>query len=280
MTTILDGKQLSIKILDELALNIAKLSEKPHLVVILVGDNSASELYVNLKKKAAEKVGIKSTVLSYPKTVDEKFLLEKIQELNNDKNVDAILVQLPLPSQINSVKVIQAISPKKDVDCFTPENVGKVSLGIKPYAYPCTPKGILRLLDEYKIDVSGKHVVVVGRSNIVGKPVAQMLLSRNATVTVCHSLTNNLSEITKTADILISAVGICKLIHGGMVRKDSVIIDVGISKIDGKTTGDVDFEALSESVSCITPVPGGVGPMTIASLMENTYELFKLNRDA
>lgn len=280
MTTILDGKQLSVKILDELALNIAKLEDKPHLVVVLIGDDSASELYVNLKKKAAEKIGIKSTVLRYPASVDEKFLLSKIQELNNEADVDAILVQIPLPKSLNAAKIIQAISPKKDADCLTPENVGKVSLGLKPYVYPCTPKGILRILDEYNIDVSGKHVVVVGRSNIVGKPVAQLLLNRNATVTVCHSFTQNLTEITKTADILISAVGICKLIHSGMVRRDSVVIDVGISKIDGKTTGDVDFDSLSNSVSCITPVPGGIGPMTIASLMENTYELFKLNRDA
>lgn len=280
MTTILNGKELSIKILDELALNLANSCEKPHLVVILIGDDVASQLYVGLKKKAAEKIGIKSTVLTYPETVDEKFLLNKIQELNNDKEVDAILVQLPLPKQISPAKVFQTISPKKDADCVTPENVGKISLGIKPYVYPCTPRGILRILDEYNIDVSGKHVVVVGRSNIVGKPVSQMLLNKNATVTICHSFTNNLSEITKTADILISAVGICKLIHSGMVKRDSVIIDVGTSKINGKTTGDVDFDSLSNSVSCITPVPGGVGPMTIASLMENTYELFKLNRHA
>lgn len=279
MTKILDGKQLSIKILDELTNKLSTLVVKPHLVVILIGDSPASELYVNLKKKAAEKIGIKSTVLKYSDAIDEKFLLGKITELNNDKSVDAILVQLPLPKQISPSKVFQTISPRKDADCVTPENVGKISLGIEPFVYPCTPKGILRILDEYKIDVSGKHVVVVGRSNIVGKPVAQMLLNKNATVTVCHSFTQNLSEITKTADILISAVGICKLIHSDMVRRDSVIIDVGTSKINGKTTGDVDFDALSTMVSCITPVPGGVGPMTIASLMENTYELFKLSRD-
>lgn len=280
MTKILDGKKLSIKILEKLSEEIKKLDVKPSLAVILVGDSSASQLYVNLKRKAAEKIGITSTVLIYPQNIDEKSVLDKIAELNNDKSVDAILVQLPLPPQINSTKVIQAISPKKDVDGFTPENIGKISIGAEPYAYPCTPKGILTLLEEYKINPQGKHVVIVGRSNIVGKPLAQMLLNKNATVTICHSATTNLSDITKTADILISAVGKAKLIKKDMVKNNSVIIDVGTSKVDDKLFGDVDFEKLSELTSYITPVPGGVGPMTIASLMVNTYELFKLNRQA
>ena len=280
MTTILDGKKLSAKILNKLSEEINKLDKKPSLAVILIGDNPASELYVNLKKKAAEKIGITSTVLIYPQNIDEKTVLDKISELNNDKNVDAILVQLPLPQQINPKNIIQAISPKKDVDGFTPENIGKMSIGVEPYAYPCTPKGILTLLEEYKINLQGKHVVIMGRSNIVGKPLAQMLLNKNATVTICHSATTNLSDITKTADILISAVGKPKIIKKDMIKNNSVIVDVGTSKVDGKIFGDVDFENLSELTSYITPVPGGVGPMTIASLLVNTYELFKLNRQA
>lgn len=277
MTTILDGKKLSIKILDELANNLSKLDAKPHLVVILVGDDPASELYVGMKKKMAEKIGIKSTVLKYPQDTEEKVILDKIEELNNDNSVHAILVQLPLPKQIKESAVIQAISPKKDADGISPENIGKISIGVEPYAYPCTPKGILKILDEYNIDLNGKHFVMVGRSNIVGKPLAQMALNRNATVTICHSHTKNLSDIIKTADILVSAVGKSKIIKKEMIKSGSVIIDVGTSKINGKTFGDVDFGNVNEWVSYITPVPGGVGPMTIASLMENTYELFKLN---
>ncbi|MEI8128531.1 MAG: tetrahydrofolate dehydrogenase/cyclohydrolase catalytic domain-containing protein [bacterium] len=278
MTTILDGKKLSAKILNKLSEEINKLDKKPSLAVILIGDNPASELYVNLKKKAAEKIGITSTVLIYPQNIDEKTVLDKISELNNDKNVDAILVQLPLPQQINPKNIIQAISPQKDVDGFTPENIGKMSIGVEPYAYPCTPKGILTLLEEYKINLQGQHVVIVGRSNIVGKPLAQMLLNKDATVTICHSATTNLSDITKTADILISAVGKPKIIKKDMIKNNSVIVDVGTSKVDGKIFGDVDFENLSELTSYITPVPGGVGPMTIASLLVNTYELSKRMR--
>lgn len=280
MTTILDGKSLAKKITDNLISKVLKFEKKPHLVVILVGDDPASELYVSLKEKKAKQIGIKSTVLTYPQNTDEKTLLNKITELNNDKEVDAILVQLPLPNHINSTNIIQAISPKKDADGITPENVGRISIGVEPYAYPCTPKGILRLLTEYNISLEGKNVVIVGRSNIVGKPLAQMTLNKNATVTVCHSYTKNFSEITKTADILISAVGKYKLITKEMIKNNSVIIDVGTSKVDGKSVGDVDFENVFESASYITPVPGGIGPMTIASLMENTYELFKLNRNA
>lgn len=280
MTTILDGKKLSIKILEELAQKIAKLNKKPALTVILVGEDPASELYVGLKKKAAEKIGIVSTILTYPQDTDEKVILDKIGELNNDRNCDAILVQLPLPKQISEKKIIQAISPKKDVDGFSAENVGKISIGLEPYAYPCTPKGVLRLLAEYNIELKGKHAVVVGRSNIVGKPIAQMMLNKNATVTICHSQTQNLSDIIKTADILVSAVGKNKIIRNEMIKPGCVVVDVGTSKFDGKICGDVDFENVSKSASYITPVPGGVGPMTIASLMGNVYELSKLNRDA
>lgn len=277
MAIILDGKKLSLKIHDDLTQKVAKMVEKPHLVVILVGDDAASELYVGLKKKAAEKIGIKSTVLKYSQDIEEKFLLEKIEELNNDKDVNGILVQLPLPKQISEQKVIQAICPKKDADGITPENIGRISIGVEPYAYPCTPKGILRLLDEYEIDLDGKHVVMIGRSNIVGKPFAQMSLNRNATVTICHSHTKNLDNIIKTADVLISAVGKYKIIRKEMCSVGVVVVDVGTSKINNKTFGDVDFGNVVEVASYITPVPGGVGPMTIASLMENVVDLFELN---
>lgn len=276
MTIILDGKKLSVKILDELKEKISKLVLKPHLVVILVGDDSASELYVGLKKKAAEKIGIKSTIVKLPKDTDGNDLLKLIGEINNDESVHALLVQLPLPSQIDENKIIQAISSKKDVDGITPENIGKILIGAKPYSYPCTPKGILRLMDEYNIELDGKNVVVVGRSTIVGKPVAQMLLNKNATVTICHSHTKNLTEKVKTADILISAVGKQNIIRSEMIKPGCVVIDVGTSKVNGKTVGDVDFENVSSLASFITPVPGGIGPMTIASLMENAYELFLL----
>lgn len=279
MTTILDGKKLSLKIQEELLGKIAKLDTKPHLVVILVGEDPASQLYVGMKEKTALKLGLKSTVLKYPENTDEKVILDKIEELNNNDDVTAILVQVPLPNQISEQKIIQAIKPSKDVDGITSENIGRISLGLKPYAYPCTPLGIIKILDEYKINVEGKHAVVVGRSNILGKPMAQMILNKNATVTICHSRTKNLSEITKTADILIAAVGKPKIIKKEMIKPDCVVIDAGTSKVEGKTVGDVDFENISDLTSYITPVPGGVGPMTIACLMENTYELFKLNRN-
>ena len=277
MTTILDGKRLRDKILGELKTRLEKYDKKPTLVVILVGDNPASKIYVNNKKKTAENLGINSIVINYPSDIEEKVLLEKIRELNFDENVTAILVQLPLPAHINKFKVINAISPQKDVDGFTPENSGRLFTGEEPYVYPCTPKGIIKLLDEYKIPIEGQHAVIVGRSNIVGKPLAQMFLDRNATVTICHSHTKNLPDITKTADILVSAVG-GKIIGINMIKSNCVVIDVGIFKDEnGKTRGDVDFETVAPLTSYISPVPGGVGPMTIAMLMSNTVELFEKN---
>ena len=277
MTVILDGKKLRDKILEELKTRLEKYTLKPTLVVILVGDNPASKIYVNNKKKTAENLGINSIVINYPSDVSEQVLLDKINELNTDKNVTAILVQLPLPEHIDKFRVINAISPKKDVDGFTPENSGRLFTGEEPYVYPCTPKGIIRILDEYKIPIEGKHAVIVGRSNIVGKPLAQMLLNRNATVTICHSRTENLPDITKTADILVSAVG-GKIIGINMIKSNCVVIDVGIFKDEnGKTRGDVDFASIAPLTSYITPVPGGVGPMTIAMLMSNTVELFEKN---
>lgn len=274
MTTILDGKKLSTKIIEEVTEKVAKLDKKPHLVVLLVGEDPASELYVGMKEKTALKIGLKSTVLRYPQNTSEEVILNKIAELNNDDDVTAILVQVPLPKHISEQKVIQAVAPNKDVDGFTTENIGKISIGLEPWAYPCTPLGIIKILEEYKIETDGKHAVVVGRSNILGKPVAQMLLNKNATVTICHSHTKNLAEITKTADILVAAVGKPKIITREMVKPECVVIDAGTSKVDGKTVGDVDFEDVSPLSAHITPVPGGVGPMTIACLVQNTYDLF------
>lgn len=277
MTTILDGKKLRDKIIENLKAKVDTFEEKPTLVVILVGDNPASKIYVNNKKKMAEKIGIHSEVINYPANITEAELLNKIEELNNNKKVTAILVQLPLPKHISKDNVMNKIIPSKDVDGFTPYNFGKLFSGETPTVYPCTPKGILLLLDEYNIEIEGKHVVIVGRSNIVGKPLSQMMLNKNATVTICHSHTKNLSQITKTADILVSAVG-KNIIEGEMLKTDCVIVDVGIFKDEnGKTRGDVDFESASKIASFISPVPGGVGPMTIASLMLNTVELFEKN---
>lgn len=273
MTIILDGKKLRDKIFENLKQKLNNMSEKPTLAVILVGDDPASQIYVRNKKKTAENLGIYSIVINYPADISENILLDKIQELNNDNKITAILVQLPLPKHIDKFKIIDAIAPEKDVDGLTPYNSGKLFSGEEPYVYPCTPKGILLLLDEYNIELAGKHVVVIGRSNLVGKPVAQMLLNRNATVTMCHSHTKNLSDITKTADIVVSAVG-KNIIGEKMLKSDCVVVDVGIFKdINGKICGDVDFANASKIAAYISPVPGGVGPMTIASLMLNTVEL-------
>lgn len=278
MAIVLDGKALREKILQELKVEIDSYDKKPSLAVILVGDNPASQIYVNNKHKVAQKIGINSEIINYPSDVSENVLLNKIKELNNDSNIDAILVQLPLPEHISKEKVINSISPDKDVDGFTPYNFGKLFSGETPIVYPCTPKGILLMLDEYGIDLDGKHAVVVGRSSIVGRPLSQMLLNRNATVTICHSHTKNLAQITKTADILISAVG-KNIIKGEMLKSDSVVVDVGIFKDEnGNTRGDVEYDRASKIASYISPVPGGVGPMTIASLMLNTVELFKKHK--
>lgn len=275
MTIILDGKSLRNKILSELKNKLDKFEKKPTLVVILVGENPASKIYVNNKKKTAESLGINSIVINYPDNIEENILLTKIEELNKAPDITAILVQLPLPKHIDKSKIINAISPQKDVDGFTPYNFGRLFEGEEPFVYPCTPKGIIRLLDEYKIPLEGQHAVIVGRSNIVGKPLSQMLLNRNATVTICHSRTKNLAEITKTADILISAVG-GKIIGKNMLKSNCVVVDVGIFKDEnGKTRGDIDFKNVAPVASYISPVPGGVGPMTIAMLMSNTVELFE-----
>ena len=272
---ILDGKKVAEKVLDNVALKIASLNKKPHLAVILVGDDPASKIYVKNKQKAAEKVGINSTVIKMDESVREEDVLEKIKELNNNQEITGILVQLPLPNHIDKNKIVTEILPTKDVDGFTPENVGKLAIGLEPYFYPATPQGIIMLLDEYNIPLEGADALVIGRSNIVGRPMSQMLLKRNATVTSCHSYTRDLEDKIKTADIVISAVG-KKIVRCKMVKKNSVVIDVGIFKdSNGQLTGDVDFDYVSQSAGFISPVPGGVGPMTIASLMYNASKVYQ-----
>ena len=273
---ILDGKKVANEILEEIKEKVAKLDKKPHLAVVLVGNDLASQIYVRNKKKTANMLGITSTVIELPEDTEEEVLLNEIKKLNKDSDVTGILVQMPLPKHIDKMKVIMAIDPKKDVDCFTPENVGKLSIGMEPYFYPVTPQGIMILLKRYGIEVAGKHAVIIGRSNIVGKPMIQLLLKNDATVTVCHSKTENLEEIIKTADIVISAVG-KKVVRCKMVKNKAVFVDVGISRdTNGKLTGDLNweldfknFDEVLEYFEYISPVPGGVGPMTIASLMLN-----------
>ena len=281
MTILLDGKATSTKILLNLAEKINLLDKKPKLAVIIVGENPASQTYVALKQKRAEAVGIESLVIPLSEDVTQDALLEHIDILNEDPTITAILVQLPLPEHIDTSRVLLRIAPHKDVDGFNPINAGLLAVGAVPSAYPCTPLGIVTLLNEYKMNISGKHVVIVGRSNIVGKPLAHMLLEKNATVTICHSKTQNLTSYTKSADILISAVGKRHIINQDMVKPNAIVIDVGISKTeDGKLAGDIDFENVSQIAGAITPNPGGVGPMTIAMLLMNTYRLFMLNNNA
>ena len=271
---LLDGKTVSQKILLSVKECVSNMDTKPHLVVILVGEDSASKIYVRNKQKAAWQVGIRSTVIELSSDISEDELLNQIYEFNERKDVTGILVQLPLPEHINKNNIVTAISPLKDVDGFTPENVGKLAIGMEPYFYPATPQGIIMLLDEYNIPIEGKDAVVIGRSNIVGKPMAQMLLKRNATVTICHSYTPDIESKIKTADIVVSAVG-KKIVRCKMVKKNSCIVDVGIYRdSNGQLTGDVDFDYVSDSVGYISPVPGGVGPMTIASLMYNSAKIY------
>ncbi|PIR12691.1 bifunctional methylenetetrahydrofolate dehydrogenase/methenyltetrahydrofolate cyclohydrolase FolD [Candidatus Falkowbacteria bacterium CG11_big_fil_rev_8_21_14_0_20_39_10] len=275
MVKVLDGKKLSQKIKNDLKREIKNLSLKPGLAIVLVGQNPASKIYVKQKSKIGAEIGIKTTIHKLPSSVAEKKLLELINKLNKNKNVHGIIVQLPLPKRINPAKVIKTIDPKKDVDGFHPLNAGNLFLGQKSFV-PATPAGIMELLNSYKIKIAGRHSVVVGRSNIVGKPIALLLLEKNATVTICHSQTKNLSQITHQADILISAVGQPNLIKKNMIKKGVVIIDVGINRLGNKKiVGDVDFKNCKSMARAITPVPNGVGPMTIAMLMKNCVEAAK-----
>ena len=279
MAEIIDGKLVSKKIRDELSVEIAEFKasgKTPGLAVIVVGDDPASAVYVRNKHKACLEVGITSYQIEYPKETTEAELLAKIDELNADPDVNGILVQLPLPKHINEDNVINRISPLKDVDAFHPENVGKIMIG-KYTFLPCTPAGIVELLKHYNVEVEGKKCVVVGRSNIVGKPMSLLLLERNGTVTICHSRTKDLSDITREADIVVVAIGRANFLTADMVKPGAVVIDVGINRMpDGKLAGDVDFAEVEKIASKITPVPGGVGPMTITMLLKNTLAAAKM----
>ncbi|QPA30006.1 bifunctional methylenetetrahydrofolate dehydrogenase/methenyltetrahydrofolate cyclohydrolase FolD [Thermaerobacillus caldiproteolyticus] len=272
---IISGTELAKEKRLQLAKEVEQLKKEgiePGLTVILVGDNPASHSYVKGKQKACTEVGIRSTLLAFPETITESFLLEQIKQLNEDPSVHGILVQLPLPSHINELKVIETIAPEKDVDGFHPINIGRMMVGQKAFL-PCTPYGILWMVQSLGVEIAGKHVVVVGRSNIVGKPVGQLFLREHATVTYCHSKTKNLADLTRQADILIVAVGKARLIGAEHVKKGAIVIDVGVNRLeDGKLCGDVNFEEVKEVASYLTPVPKGVGPMTITMLLHNTIE--------
>lgn len=276
---IIDGKAISAKCKSETAEEIKVLTadgrRAPCLAVILVGNDPASQVYVRNKKRACEAVGITSLEYLLDENETEENLLELIAVLNKNEDVDGILVQMPVPKQIDPDKVIEAISPDKDVDAFHAYNVGKLFTGA-PRFQPCTPAGVMRLLKESNVDISGKHCVIVGRSNIVGKPMGALLLAENGTVTTCHSRTKNLAEITRQADILVAACGRAGMITGDMVKDGAVLIDVGINRVGDKLLGDIDFDSCAEKASYITPVPGGVGPMTIAILMQNTLTSYKM----
>ena len=275
---IIDGNKEAETVKNEIKKEISdiklKTSKAPSLTVILIGDYTPSKIYVKNKEKSALEVGIKSQVIKYPKDVSEKEILKKIDDLNKNEKISGILVQLPLPTHISKEKIINAIIPSKDVDGFNPINVGNLSSGFNSIV-PCTPLGCLLLIKKMETNLSGKHAVIIGRSNLNGKPMAQLLLKENCTVTIVHSKTKNLQNECLKADILVAAVGVPKLVKKNWVKKDAVVIDVGINKVGDKIVGDVSFDELKDDVKAITPVPGGVGPMTIACLLKNTLECFK-----
>ena len=275
---LIDGKKAAAELREELKQEVAELKTKynkvPGLTVILIGDMAPSQIYVRNKEKSANEVGLKSEVIKYPDTVEEKTVLEKIEELNNDESVSGILVQLPLPKHIDKQKVIETITPSKDVDGFHPMNVGNLSSGYES-SVPCTPLGCYLMIKKIEPNLSGKKAVVVGRSNLNGKPMTQLLLKENCTVTITHSRTKDLKAECLEADIIVAAVGIPELVKGDWVKKDAIVIDVGINKIENGLVGDVAFDEVSKVAKALTPVPGGVGPMTIACLLKNTVECFK-----
>ena len=277
MATILDGKNLAKEITENIKKQVENLEIKPKLAVILVGNNPSSEIYVKNKQKKALELGFESIILPLSEDISEENLLEHIYILNEDTSINAILVQLPLPKHINKQRILEAIEPIKDVDGFTSYNFGRLALGYKPYAIACTPKGIIKILDKYNIELEGKNVLVIGRSNIVGKPISILLQQKNATVTMAHSKTKELENLILSSDIIVSAVGKPNTIT--KVPENVIIIDVGINRTEEGLKGDVNFDIASKSAAYITPVPGGVGPMTIAMLMENTLELYKLQQN-
>ena len=275
---IIDGKLQSEKLRKKIKKELEEICQKtkdvPKLSVILVGDYLPSQIYVKNKFKKAKEVGIKSEIIKYPETVSEKEILNKINSLNKDKEVTGILVQLPLPKQISQKKIINTIDPKKDVDGFSPLNVGNLASGYDAIV-PCTPLGCIKLIKSVQENLKGLHAVIIGRSNLNGKPMAQLLLKENCTVTILHSKSENIKEECSRADILVAAVGIANMVKSDWVKKDCIVIDVGINKLDDKIVGDVQFSEVKNKVKAITPVPGGVGPMTIACLLSNTLECFK-----
>lgn len=275
MTQIMDGKALSEKIYERIKTEVAKMEKKPTLAVIITSDNEAGKIYVRNKKRACENTGINSITVEFDETVSDEEFLSKIDELNKNPEVDAIMVQLPIPRHLDTEKILNSISPEKDADGLHYINAGKLFTGQIPNSVACTPKGIIRILDEYGINVEGKHAVVIGRSNLVGKPIAQLLMQKNATVTHIHSKSKNIEFFTKNADIIVVATGKPKMLKEDMVKEGVVVIDVGISRVDGKLSGDVDFDSVAPKASFITPVPKGVGPMTVAMLIQNTLELAK-----
>ena len=275
---LIDGKKIAAELREELKKEVSELKTKynkvPGLTVILIGDMAPSQIYVRMKEKAANEVGLKSEVIRYPEVVEEKTVLDKIEELNKDENISGILVQLPLPKHIDKQKVIETILPGKDVDGFHPMNVGNLSSGYES-SVPCTPLGCYLMIKKIEPNLSGKKAVMIGRSNLNGKPMAQLLLKENCTVTITHSKTKDLKAECLEADIIVAAVGIPELVKADWVKKDAIVIDVGINKTENGIVGDVAFEEVSKVAKALTPVPGGVGPMTIACLLKNTIECFK-----
>ena len=278
---IIDGKKEAKLLREEIKKEILKIKKSknkvPGLTVILIGNYTPSQIYVKNKEKNSKEVGMNSDVIKYSDDVSEKEILNKIKELNNDQNVSGILVQLPLPKQIDKEKIINSIHPSKDVDGFNPVNVGNLSSGYQGLV-PCTPMGCLMLIKKVEKNLSGKHAVIIGRSNLNGKPMAQLLLKENCTVTIVHSKTKNLQQECLKADILVAAVGVPNLVKKDWVKKDAIVIDVGINKLNNKIVGDVEFDQVKDIAKAITPVPGGVGPMTIACLLKNTLECFKASQ--
>ena len=275
---LIDGKKAAAELREELKKEVSDLKTKynkvPGLTVILIGDLTPSQIYVRNKEKSAKEVGLKSDVIKYPHTIEEKTILDKIEELNNDETVSGILVQLPLPKHIDKQKIIETIHPSKDVDGFHPMNVGNLSSGYES-SIPCTPLGCYLLIKKIETNLNGKKAVIIGRSNLNGKPMTQLLLKENCTVTITHSKTKDLKAECLEADIIVAAVGIPELVKGDWIKKDTIVIDVGINKTDKGIVGDVAFEEVSKNAKALTPVPGGVGPMTIACLLKNTIDCFK-----
>ena len=277
--TIIDGKALSEKVLKEIEKEHSELEKKvgrkAGLAVIIVGENPASQIYVRNKIRACEKVGFHSETIRLDENITEENLLLEIEKLNNNSNIDGILVQLPIPKHIDGLKIINAISAEKDVDGFHTTNIGKMMIGDETGFLPCTPAGVVHMFEEYNINLEGKDVLVIGQSNIVGKPMTLLLIKKRATVQVCNSKTKNLSEKLQKADVVVAAAGSPKLVKGSDVKEGVVVIDIGINRVNGKICGDVDFEEVSQKASYITPVPGGVGPMTIAMLIKNTFKSYE-----